>query len=114
MGRLAGAEQMIGFAFMLAVPAVIGLASAAVLGRVLKRRFAGVPDVLRITAAIVAPIALVLLYFWIWHQIDFALHQAAGGGDYMGPMVALIYGAPIFGVLFVTSAILAIYFYAES
>lgn len=97
-----------------AVSLALALLVAVALGRLLKKRPNFVPLPIRATLAILSPVLAVLLYFWAWQTVDYAFHQNSGGGDYMGPMTGLVYGAPIFGLMFLVSALVAAYVFAES
>ena len=106
---------MIHWVLLLVAPILLSLAAAFLGGKVLKRNATRVPVALRFVLANLFPVLLVLAYFWIFQQIDFAIHRAHGGSDeYMGPMVALIYGYPIFALIFVISFFVASYRFAES
>lgn len=106
---------MIDLILLLAVPIVLSLTTAFVLGRTLKRHWRMVPARVRFMFANLAPVIVTIMYFWVFDQIDFALHRANGGSDeYMGPMVVLVYGFPIFALLFVASFFVASYRFAES
>ena len=97
-----------------AIPLGLTLLVAVGFGRLLRKRLNFVPIPIRATLAILSPVLAVLLYFWAWQKVDYALHQNAGSGDYMGPMTALVYGAPIFGLMFLVGGFLAAYTFAES
>ena len=100
---------------LIVAPGLLSLIAAFVGGGVLKRRATQVPAVLRFGLAIVSPVLIVLAYFWIFHRIDFAIHRAIGGSEeYMGPMAVLVYGSPIFALIFIASFFLASYRFAES
>ena len=97
-----------------AVPLGLALLVAVACGKRLKKRPNFVPIPIRATLAILSSVLAVLLYFWAWQEVDYAFHQSSGGGEYMGPMTALVYGAPIFGLMFLVSALVAAYAFAES
>ena len=99
---------------LFAIPLGLALVVAMVSGRLLKKRPNFVPIPIRATLAILSPVSAVLLYFWAWQKVDYALHQNSGGGDYIGPMTVLVYGAPIFGVMFLISGLVAAYAFTES
>ena len=96
-----------------AIPLGLALLVAVAFGRLLKRRPNFVPIPIRAALAILSPVLAVLLYFWVWQKVDYAFRQSSGGGDYMGPMTALVYGAPIFGMMFLVGALVAAYAFAE-
>ena len=100
---------------LLVAPILLSLTAAFFGGKVLKRNATRVPTALRFVLANLLPVILVLAYFWIFQQIDFAIHRANGGSDeYMGPMTMLVYGFPIFAITFIISFFLASYRFAES
>ena len=100
---------------LIVAPIMLSFASAFFGGRALKRSATNVPAALRFVLANLFPVILVLAYFWIFQQIDFAIHRANGGSDeYMGPMTFLVYGYPIFALTFIISFLLASYRFAES
>ena len=100
---------------LLVLPIALSFVTAFFLGREMKRRCTWMPKRLRLLAAAMSPIIAVLGYFWIFQQIDFAMHKASGGGsDYMGPMAILLYGGPLFGAVFVFSCFLASYRFLEA
>lgn len=106
---------MIRWILLLVAPILLSFAAAFFGGRFLKRNATRVPPVLRFVLANLFPVMVVLAYFWISQQIDFALHRANGGRDeYMGPMVVLIYGYPIFALTLIISFFVASYRFAES
>lgn len=106
---------MIHWILLLAAPILLGLAAAFLGGRVLKRNAKQVPVALRFVLANIFPVMVVVAYFWIFQQIDFAIHRANGGSDeYMGPMTILVYGYPIFALTFIISFFLASYRFSES
>jgi hypothetical protein len=87
-----------GYVPLLVVPIGLALVVAVALGRLLKKQPKFVPLPFRAMLAILSPVLAVVIYFWVWQRIDYAIHQSSGGGDYMGPMTMLVYGAPIFGI----------------
>ena len=106
---------MIHWILLFVAPVLLSLAVAFIGGRVLKRKATRVPTAMRFVLANLLPVVVVLAYFWIFQQIDFAIYRANGESDqYMGPMVALIYGYPIFALTFIISFFLASYRFAES
>ena len=107
---------MDGFVLILVIPCILTFASAFIAGRALKCRLKAFPTAIRFIIANLTPIGCLVGYFAAFQWIDFGLHQRAGGdsSNYMGPMTALIYGAPLFGLVLLISAFLASYRFAES
>lgn len=55
-------------------------------------------------AGMIAPV----VYLWIWQMIEVAIREARGDtSDYMGPMVLLVYGFPIFVIISILCFVLA-------
>ncbi|GGB70058.1 hypothetical protein [Blastomonas aquatica] len=105
---------MSGFVMFFGVPAGLAMMVAVASGRILKKQPNLVPLTLRAMLAICSPVFAVLLFFYVWQRIDYAIHESSGGGDYMGPMTMLIYGAPIFGLIFLVSAFVAACVFART
>lgn len=100
--------------FLLGAPVSFAFAFAFVFGRIMKRNLTKIPMIIRGILAIVSPICVVIAYFWIWQVIDHSIHEANGGGAYMGPIVVLIYAWQIFALAFLLSGFLAAYRFAKS
>jgi len=105
---------VIDFVLLFGLPIGLALVIAVASGRLLKKQPKPVPLPFRATLAILSPVLAVLLYFWVWQRIDYAIHLSSGGGDYMGPMTVLVYGAPIFFITFLVSAFVAAYVFAQN
>ncbi|TRD12421.1 hypothetical protein FGU71_11470 [Erythrobacter insulae] len=55
------------------------------------------PSALRVFLAGLAGVIASVGYLWIWEAIEVALRDSRGDtSDYMGPMVMLVYGYPLF------------------
>lgn len=93
-----------GFAIMVAVAA----------GMFLKKGPKFIPQSFRTMIAIASPASAILICFYAWQRIDYAIHESSGGGDYMGPMTMLVYGAPIFGLVFLVGGFVAAYVFIKS
>lgn len=98
---------MIGF-WLLVMPFVITFGVAYGAGVILRRRFPETGSASKIVVAgslgVIAPV----VYLWLWQTIEVWMREAAGDeSGYMGPMVLLVYGFPLFLISSILSFVLA-------
>lgn len=92
-----------------AVPACVAFAVAYFAGVWLRPNLTFLPALIRVTGAGLAPSFAVVGCFWIWHEIEYALYQAEHSDvGFMSPLVALLYGAPVFLLLAIGSFLFAL------
>ena len=82
---------------LLAGPFIVSLLCAFFLSRFMRNRFAGISARIKIAVAGLAGVLAPVLYLSIWQAIEVAMREARGDTtEYMGPIVFLIYGFPLF------------------
>lgn len=89
-------------------PIPIALLTAFFTGRLLERRATTMSGGLKVfvggLAGVVAPVA----YLWIWQTIEVAMREARGDtSEYMGPLVLLVYGYPVFIIVWILCFVFA-------
>jgi hypothetical protein len=95
---------------VVAVPGCFALAVAYTAGSWFRSKLTFLPIPIRVTVAGFLPSVAVVGCFWIWHEIDYASHQAERGDlGYMGPLVILLYGWPFFLFIAIGSCLFAVY-----
>ena len=89
---------------VVAVPGCVAIAVAYFAGIWLRSNMTFLPAPIRVSLAGFAPSIAIVGFFWTLHEIDYALYQAEhGDAGYMSPLVALLYGAPVFLVIAIGS-----------
>lgn len=91
-------------------PFPIALLSAFVAGHLLARRAASMPGAITVLLAGLAGVIASVGYLWFWEAIEVAIRDARGDtSDYMGPMVMLVYGYPLFIITWLLCFVMAGY-----
>ena len=94
--------------FLFILPCVFGILLAGAFARALSRKLSGG---LTIVLSGLLGGLFPILYLAIWQEIEAAQRRAMNDNEpFMGPLVALVYGFPIFGFSAVMSFAVAVFF----
>ena len=85
------------FIAFLGFPIGMSFVIAFAIGRFFRTRAKAIPSVFKVLIAWIVSAGFPIAYYWVWQAIEIAHREAVGDTSaYMGPIVILVYGFPIF------------------